>query len=51
MFMWYKTSFTYTNNKILREFIVINATRGEPLNYTDLPESYVPITLESILYV
>ena len=49
--MWFKTSFTYTSSKVLREFIVINTTKGEPLNYTDLPESYVPTALGSILYI
>lgn len=49
MCMWFKTSFTYTSNKILRE--LTNTTKGEPLNYTNLPEAYVPTALGSILYI
>jgi hypothetical protein len=37
--MWLKTTSTYTRNEVLREFTVINPTKGEPLNYTDLRES------------
>ena len=48
--MWFNSSLTYTSNKVLREFIATNMKKGEPLKYTDLPESFVPAALESVLY-